>query len=332
MSHELTDTDAMFSVREMPWHGLGAVLPEHPTRAEAQPLVHGWEPIAEPIFAATPQVIDGEPTIAYEEVSGFKRMVRSDNATTLGVVTDTYVPVSNDEMWDVAEALEESASDIKYETGGSLRGGKDVWLMLRLQDPIQIKGDPNGTVLPFYLLQNKHDASGSFKGSATHVRVVCANTMRGADLDAQARGTEFSFRHSKNIKGRIEDARTALAGWRESVEEFQAFSEFLIRQTVDQGQVQHFLERYISLPPNGKYSDRVLNNVMAARTEWLEVYRSQTLEGITGTAYGLVQASSEWSEHIQHARTQETRFQRAYLGKNEGITRAMRLTRELVGV
>jgi hypothetical protein len=30
MSHRLTNNDSMFSVRKMPWHGLGVVLDEYP--------------------------------------------------------------------------------------------------------------------------------------------------------------------------------------------------------------------------------------------------------------------------------------------------------------
>jgi hypothetical protein len=30
MGHGLTDSDRMFSVRKPPWHGLGAVLDDHP--------------------------------------------------------------------------------------------------------------------------------------------------------------------------------------------------------------------------------------------------------------------------------------------------------------
>ena len=33
MSHELTSTDSMMSVRRLPWHGLGAVLDERPRDA-----------------------------------------------------------------------------------------------------------------------------------------------------------------------------------------------------------------------------------------------------------------------------------------------------------
>ena len=36
MAHEITTTDNLFSVRQATWHGLGAILPEHPTREEAQ--------------------------------------------------------------------------------------------------------------------------------------------------------------------------------------------------------------------------------------------------------------------------------------------------------
>src|SRR3546814_7667054 len=45
--HEITSTDNMFSVREMPWHGLGKVLSEYPTREEAKSIAHPWEPRSE---------------------------------------------------------------------------------------------------------------------------------------------------------------------------------------------------------------------------------------------------------------------------------------------
>ena len=38
MSHNITSTDNLFVVREPAWHGLGTVLDEYPTRAEAQKL------------------------------------------------------------------------------------------------------------------------------------------------------------------------------------------------------------------------------------------------------------------------------------------------------
>lgn len=336
MSHEITATDATFSVREMPWMGLldgqVHVLPESPTRAEAQQLVHPWEPISEPLYR---QVIgfgeDGLPTTRFEPLPtvGNFRSDRLDASGYLGPVSESYVTVTNGELWDVAEAIQGGpASDVLYETGGSLAGGKKVWILIRLAEPLLIKGDPNGASIPFYMLQNAHDGSGAFKGSATQVRVVCANTLRQADLDAEARGTEFTFRHSKNIGERIAQAREALAGWRESLEAYRQLAEHMITMPVNAAGELEFLERFIPAPPSALTSDRVKHNIESARGEWMKVYRSQTCEGITGTAWGLVQASSEWSEHVRRANSAETRFRRAMLENNRILSDAKDLALE----
>ncbi len=329
MSHEITSTDSMFSVREMPWHRLGEVLEDYPTRAEAQPKVHGWEPVATPLYRGVPEIgEDGELRTRYEEVSNHVAQERSDNGALLGVTTKTFTPVLNDTMWDVAEAIQGGGVDVKYETGGSLRGGAHVWLMLRLDQPIEIKGDPNGASLPFYVLQNGHDGSGAFRGLATQVRVVCANTVRAADMDAQARGTEFTFRHTENVGDRIEEARAALAGWRESIEEYRQLGLLMLDEKVSAKGERDFLERFIPAPLDPMTSDRVKRNVEQARSEWMDVYNSVTCEGITGTAWGLIQASSEWSEHVRRANSNESRFRRAVLDRNEIITSATALARE----
>lgn len=329
MAHEITATDNLFSVREMPWHHLGEVLEDYPTRAEAQPLVHGWEPVTTPLYRAVPKITEsGDLETGYEEVTGHVAQERSDNGALLGVTTKTFTPVTNNELWDVAEAIQGGGVDVLYETGGSIRGGAQVWLMLRLTDPIEIKGDPNGATLPFYLLQNGHDGGTAFRGSATHVRVVCANTLRGADMDAQARGTEFTFRHSSGITERVEEAREALAGWRESIEEYRRLADLMLTEKVSARGEREFLERFIPAPLDTMTSDRVKANIEQARDEWRKVYQSVTCEGITGTAWGLLQASSEWSEHIRRANSRESRFRRAVLDNNRIVSDAKELALE----
>lgn len=329
MSHEITSTDNMFSVREMPWHRLGEVLETYPTRAEAQPLVHGWEPVATPLFRAVPKIgDDGNLETAYEEVANHVMQERSDNGAALGVTTKTFTPVLNDTMWDVAEAIQGGGVDVRYETGGSLRGGAAVWLMLRLEEPLVIDRDPNGASIPFYLLQNAHDGSGAFRGLATQVRVVCANTIRAADMDAKAKGTEFTFRHTQSVADRIEEARAALTGWRESIEEYRQLANLMLSEKVSAKGERDFLERFIPAPLDPMTSERVKNNIADARDQWREVYASVTCEGITGTAWGLLQASSEWSEHIRRANSAESRFRRAVLDRNDVISSATVFARE----
>src|SRR3546814_19563933 len=61
MAHEITATDNLFSVREMPWHGLGTVLSEYPTRAEAKAIAHNWDTATAPLYRAATGFTEGAP-------------------------------------------------------------------------------------------------------------------------------------------------------------------------------------------------------------------------------------------------------------------------------
>jgi phage/plasmid-like protein (TIGR03299 family) len=194
----MTSSDGFFAVRQAAWHGLGTVFEDYPKRVEAQQLAHPWEPMAVPVYTRrvvverdeiTGQEVERE---VFEEIKGHVANIRDDNRAELGVVPVTYNLVQNSQLWDVAEALENSGPDVMFETGGSYGGGKGVWVLIRLKEPLIVRGDPRGETIPYYALQNSHDGTGAFRGQATMTRIVCANTSRIADVEAKARGTEFA--------------------------------------------------------------------------------------------------------------------------------------------
>lgn len=344
MAHEITETDGFFTVRQPAWHGLGVVLPDHPTREEAQAIAHPWEPITDSLYLQEPTItphVHGEACgygfmaecdliddvgSEFNVVDSHKLIRRSDNGAPIGVVGAGYEPVTNSEMWDIAEAIQGSGVDVKYETGGSLKGGSQVWLLLRLEEPIIVPGDPNGATIPYYSLQNSHDSSGSFRGQATMTRIVCANTSKIADTDARARGTEFTFRHTKNVGERIEGARMALGLWRQSLTTWQEHMDVLLDRKIATGYtVEDFLDKFIPAPPAGIVSERVQANIEKERDTWKSLYHGITGEGLEGTAYGLVQASVEYAEHYRRAHSKESRFKRTYLDRNALVQSATRI-------
>jgi phage/plasmid-like protein (TIGR03299 family) len=332
MAHNLTERDGMFTVRQAAWHGLGDVLPEHPTREQAQAIAHPWEPISEPIYRRVPVVMDdGSIKYGYRQIEGFQGIVRSDDASgkgALGVTTDAYEPVKNSVMYDIADAIEgEASGSVMYETGGSLLGGRKVWLLIRLRDPLIINGDPHGGVIPYYALQNSHDGSMAFRGQATMTRIVCDNTSQMADIDAQARGTEFAFRHSSNVAERIEEAKNALTGWRESVQQYRLFAEEMLSRTITREDRGRFVTEFIPMPPPHMASDRVMQNVHEARQTLTSILASQTCAGIDLTAWGLVQAATEYQQHYRAARSGESRFKRAYLDRSTVVRDAIEIAK-----
>ncbi len=325
----------MMSVREIPWHSLGDVLPDYPTRQQAQEIALPWEPVSEPLYRKTIRVEGGTNLDDASLVEDFEQVdthvlnVRSDNHKTLGVVSNTFVTVSNTEMFDIAEAIESGdPSTVMYETAGSLDGGRKVWVLLRLKDPLVVKGDPRGETIPYYVVQNSHDGSGALRGQSVMTRVVCANTSQVADMEASARGTEIMFRHTKNVRERIEQAQQALAGWREGLAAWSVAMENLIDTTVTRQQSEWFVEQFIQAPPPHLASDRVMTNVEEARGTLRAILGGVTCEGIDHTSYGLVQAATEYAEHYRRSRSSETRFKRAWLDRSKITSDAVTLSRK----
>src|SRR6478736_5668042 len=210
MSHNITSRDTVLSVRDAGWHGLAKVKDDYMTPEEARREAFPWEPVEAPLFRRVPVVTENGPEVVYEEVKEVKAIERSDDGGFLGAVGQGYVPTTNKELTEVAEAVEGiAAGDVRVETAGSLQGGLKVWMLLRLAEPIAVKGDPHGETIPYFALQDSKDGYGAFRGQALFTRIICDNTAQAADLEAEKRGTEFTFHHTAGIKDRIEEAKGA---------------------------------------------------------------------------------------------------------------------------
>ncbi|MGP0102088.1 MAG: DUF932 domain-containing protein [Solirubrobacteraceae bacterium] len=205
MSAGLTDSDTMFSVRETPWHGLGAVLDEPPaTVAEAiEASGLGWSVAKEPIAIDRGEAPSGDWWLPRcEEISGFFATVRQDTREVLGIVGERYRIVQNDEAFAFIDGL--LGSSIHFETAGSLHGGRRVWVLATLPDHVEVGGDD---VRPYVLLMNSHDGSTAVIAATTPVRVVCQNTLNWGLRSAQQK---FSIRHTEAVTQRVHEARRVL--------------------------------------------------------------------------------------------------------------------------
>lgn len=332
MAHEITKSDKVLAVREATWHGLEELLPEYPTREQAEALVHDWSVIREPIYRKKFSVDESGPKETFELVEDFEFNTRSDNDEPLSVVPRERIDIQPHEMWDMAELIQGQDKNVKYETAGSLRGGRDVWILLMLNEPVVINGDPNGESLPYFALQNGYEQGTAFRGQATNVRIVCKNTSRLSDLMAEAKGVNFSFRHGATLRERIEEIQDALAGWRESITSWKLQKEFMLTRHVTPKQATWFVEQFIEMPHVGLITDRVRQNVELARLELITELYSGMNRGIELTSLGLFEAASSWNEHVRAAQTPISRFKRSMLSPTDVLEHAHHLALEAVNV
>ena len=104
------EVETMFSTRVKPWHGIGAVVAECPNSKEAVKLAGlDWKVEQKDICTA-----EGIP------VSGYKANIRDSDRSVLGVVSDRYQVVQNEEAFAFTDEL--LGEGVRYETAGSLQG------------------------------------------------------------------------------------------------------------------------------------------------------------------------------------------------------------------
>ena len=185
------NVETMFSTREKPWHGLGTIVEEAPTSAEALRLAGlDWKVNQSAIFTSA------------GKVEGYRANVRSTDQAVLGVVTDRYKVIQNTDAFAFTDEL--LGEGVKYETAGSLQGGRKVWLLARLPREYIISGE---RISPYLVFSNTHDGSGAVRVAITPVRVVCNNTL---NLALESASRSFSMIHTGDIKGKILEAKQTL--------------------------------------------------------------------------------------------------------------------------
>jgi phage/plasmid-like protein (TIGR03299 family) len=317
----------MFSVRQMPWHQEGIILGDYPgTWAEARVLAGlDWDPETTGVYTATGINTDG--SVHYELIEGWQAIIRSDTGAVLSLNKDSYTVIGHGEMGEIVEAVL-AQPNVKWETAGVLDGGRSVWCLALLDEPVELPGDDSPT-LPYLAITNRHDGTAACALRATAVRIVCANTFRAAELEGDRTGATFSFIHKSNWRDRIEEARRAVTGARREMRRYTELAAELLAIPVTRTQRELFVTEFIPMPPAGLITDRVARNVEEARQALRLIFESKTTEQVAGTAYGLMQAAGEYLDHVRGARSWETRLNRTLIRPEPLKHRALSLIREV---
>jgi len=317
----ITSNDSMFSVRETPWHGLGAVLDRPPATVadaiEASGL--GWRVKREPIAvdrgdAAT---IDNWWEPRCEEIPGYYATVRQDNRQVLGIVGERYRIVQNEEAFQFVDQL--LGSSLHFETAGSLNGGRRVWVLATLPDHVEVGGDP---VRPFVLLMNSHDGSTAVIAATTPIRVVCQNTLNwGLERARQ----KFSIRHTEQTSRRVHEARRVLELSIDYYEQFKHTGNLLASEPCSERQLQRVLDELYPSGVGDRMTDRTRRSREQTKQRIVELFlHGDTKGNAPGSKWAAVNAIVEYGDWHRPMRQGGERFARA-IDDGPDKTRALEL-------
>jgi len=324
MSH---DFESGFFVVKPPWHGLGTVLEDPPATAGEAICAAGlnWEVRKEPMEAVVAVNGSYRAVAVPENYAVVRRKV--DNGLTrldtLGVVGAQYRVIQNIEAFRCFDPCI-ATGKVQYHTAGSLRGGRIVWVLARINGTLQIAKDD--LVDKFILLSSSHDGSSPLTMAFSNVRVVCMNTLSMA-LKGATGDKRLTVRHTASAGARIEDAGAFLAGVDDLFEQNASVFRLLARRSIRTIELDNYLRTLFPDPPEGAKRNTARANRQKVLARFEEGLGVDTTDATLWRAFNAV---TEWTDHIRHAGNDDARVHSAWFGqgmqlKQQALTTALQM-------
>lgn len=170
MAHEV---ETMAYANQVPWHGLGNRVDQSVTVEEmARAAGLDWELVPMPLQISARE--DGQLSQFVGSEVNRVAHTRSSDGKVMAVSDPRWRAVQPaDVLGFMKDYVEAGAATL--ETAGSLRGGRVVWGLARLNHDFEVR--PGDRVKGYLLFQTPNEVGKATTIRTTTVRVVCANTM-----------------------------------------------------------------------------------------------------------------------------------------------------------
>jgi phage/plasmid-like protein (TIGR03299 family) len=285
-------------------------------------------------------------------------LYRSDNGRRIGFASPDYIIVQPGE---VLEFFRDIAGDSGYalETAGTLFGGSQFWALAKIGEDSAGSGDAMGGYL---LLSTSTDGTMATEARETTVRVVCRNTLRAARMTGGAKpvvkvshrekfdaaavksqlsSSSESFAYTCEIARQLAQVKVTDAAAQEYVRRLlrpddakadamraQAAEAAAIAASASDAAASFDFAALLARPHVSApmASDDAKRRAPKGEAEILKLFRGEalgaSLPGANGTAWGLVNAVTQYVDHSATAQSVDHRMQSAFFGKGDALKTA----------
>jgi phage/plasmid-like protein (TIGR03299 family) len=321
MSHELTNANGkieMAYIGETPWHGLGQKLEEGAT-------IETWMEAAGMSWLAKRSYVRyaterGQGADDWKQSDSNCVIFRNDTLAEMGIVSDRFQIVQPRETLEFFRDLVGAAGG-KLATAGTLFGGRKFWAMATFATDSTIS-DKRDSMKLNLLLATAIDGTMATEGSWIAERVVCNNTLQIGRGEKTLRvkirhNTKFVAADVKSDLG-IETAQNVFARTVADMRRMSAVRVSPIQVVTATAELLNpgFVEmdsdkqsKILRSKPVVTIGELALNGTAIGAE----------LAGANGTAYGWLNAVTQYVDHIGRARSVDGRLDSAWFGPGNAI-------------
>ena len=304
--------EKMAYVGATPWHQLGNQLPpKQPIEVWAEKAGMDWNICETPVRYMTEQVGSLGSIMSFDDQ---KVLYRSDTKAPLSVVSSRYQVVQPKAVLEFYRDLTE-ISGFELETAGVLKEGRKFWALARTGKEMALKG--NDLVKGYLLLATSCDGTLATTATPTTIRVVCNNSLTIA-LNGATSAIKVPHSTSFDAQAVKKQLGIAVSQW----ESFMYRMKTLSERKVKSHEAMNYFLKVLCQTDSAVDQAAVLTNERALK-KVQSLYEGQgrgsELASASGTAWGLLNAVTEFVDHEKRARSQEFRLESAWFGQGAAL-------------
>jgi phage/plasmid-like protein (TIGR03299 family) len=310
MIDTLSKGRASYASTQREWHGLGQLMPVGQTIEQWQAAAGMDYEIKRGRIRYATEVVSPETNVsALQCVDDKLVLFRSDTLAPLGVVSDSYKVVQPAAVLDFFREWADKGG-VTIESAGVLFGGKRYFATAKLGDAVSVDGGRD-RIVPYALLSTSADGSLATECRWTTVRTVCNNTL------TMARKGAATFKVSHRSVFNPDDARDAVEAANEEFSAFMTMARDLAHIKMQAEEAEHMTVKLLT-----KSSEAVARE-SAAFERIMGLFngggKGSNFESAHDTAWGWLNAVTEYADHHVRARSDENRQAAALWGAGDAL-------------
>lgn len=283
--HSVYDTEVVHD-RTLPWMG-GSYAQVDGIGSVAEALAVGhldWQ-----VAKRNIRTMDGVLIPDYQAV------VRLDTKAPLGVVGRKFEPLQNLAALSPVDALlAESGGHIR--AVGPMNGGRRVFVAIELPERVMIPGEST-PITSWMVVANGHDGSLALSVNILEHVVRCTNILVALSKHAAYR---IRLVHRPGIQARYAQAHQVVAQANGYLAESDDLKAGLVARRVTEGQSRAIIQAAFPLPASRADLEPGTKPGRPSLYDgaWANLWQSPTIpDPLRSTAWGAVQAVTEWVDH-----------------------------------
>ena len=313
MAHQIDTTSrntASYASTQREWHGLGQLMPIGASVEEWQRQAGMDYQIKRGRVRYATELVGADTRVSDLHVIDDKVVLfRSDTGAALGLVSDSYKVVQPAEVLELFREWA-AAGGVTIESAGVLFGGKRYFATAKLSETMCIDGTQDKMVL-YALFSTSADGSLASEVRLVTIRVVCNNTL------SIALGTAAAYRVTHRSVFSIDTAKSVIEAANQEFGSFMTMARDLAKIKMERDVAEGMTVKLLM-----KASEEVARE-SAAFDKIMSLFngagKGSNFETAHDTAWGWLNAVTEYADHHVRARTDENRKASALWGPGDAL-------------